>query len=428
MAFSPGTILLCHFPVDGVESTPGFEAMVELCDGAKVVARCDAGAVSAADAGRPVEVRYIDPKDARFLGMVGRVSSVEGDGTAVTMVVTGKARVVNQREDFRVSTRCTDIRADVGDWGACTLLDVSAGGVSVRVRGAPEQGQVCAVTVHGWKGPIAGTFVVRHVVDEGGGVWRCGLQTTPGSTIGPRLAALAMDVQRAQLRRRSRIAEPGHAGTPGAGDAGQEDGATTAAEVAGVAGGAPDHVSVRIPASMLAGRPLPGTLRDDGGKIVAARGDVLSEGDLASLVGSELVVCDDWFGNGQTPARGDRRKNARAPCRQAVGVWVVGPDGVRAVRAELVDVSRGGLALTTPAVVHPGETVMIEFKRADFAGWIVGRVAYHTVPAGSVVSRVGVRFSQGGIQRTPMPDTRNPGEVAEALRGIVEGEAASRRG
>lgn len=454
MTIPTGTALIVRFP-GTPEGAPTVDGTVIGSDEGRVTVRVqNAGALPL---GACVGLEYVDAGGDRRLSVGACVVEVDNAGRAAVLAVSGEPGPANKRGAYRVSTRCTDLRADMGGWRGCPVLDISAAGLSVEAPGVPQPGRVFVVTLRGCGAEVEGRFVVRHVAPSsgpGGVVSRCGLQAEPGQRdLAERMGEMAMTVQRTQLRNRARVAgpvvgpgvgpgvgaradagaaEPGETTNPGDPSAGGivagDEGVEMQAGSAGAGSAGPGVVRLSVLAVMLVGRALPGSLRDRHGRIVAARGAVLDEACVAGLTRGELEVCEDWF-EGKPGATGrERRGSERKSCRRGLRVWVVGPDGGRCVRAEMVDISRGGLGLAAEGIVHKGSVLVVEFAESDGAGWIVGRVENSApVPAESGKpggSRLGVRFLQTQVQRTPTPRASEMPGVVRPYRETATARAA----
>jgi hypothetical protein len=414
-----GTALSCRFADEtdpAAADVPVASVVVRSEEGEAVVRAEDAGRFRP---GRSVEARYPVPDSGQCMVAAGSVSQVAPTGE-VTLAWRGEPVMSNSRASFRIGTRCSDVRADIGRRRACPVLDVSLSGLSAEVRDAPEAGALVEIILHGFGRTVSGRFVVRNAravrMSPDGPVWRCGFEVGAGQPgLVRALRDIVMEAQRAQLRNRSRIGAAAGPETPGAPDAPPVD-----ADIA-PAGSSPagDEVRVRFPIERMIGRAMPASLSDADGRVVLTRGTVLDEDILAGLSVRELEMCDDWLeveaGDGP-----ERRRAERRSCRVSVQVWLADADGgVRCLQADMTDISRGGVGLVTAAVVHRGDVLVVDFADRGPRGWIVARVENSTVTPDGASCRLGVRFLQTRIEKGPLPDAAGLVRALEPFRATA---------
>lgn len=417
-----GTALSCRFADEtdpAAADAPASSVVVRAEEGEAVVRADDA---SRFRPGRGVEARFPAPEGGQCMVAFGSVAGVAPSGE-VTLAWRGEPTVCNSRGSFRIGTRCSEVRADIGRRRGCAVLDVSLTGLSAEVRDAPEPGVSVEIRLHGFGKTAVGRFTVRNAravrMSAQGPVWRCGFEADAGQPELVRaLRDMVMDAQRAQLRNRSRI---GAAVGTGSSDAGVPETIETPAPEADVAV-APSNgaeVRVRFPVERMIGRAMPVSLSDADGRVVLSRGTVLDEDVLAGLSDRELEMCDDWL-EAETGEGRERRGAERRSCRVSIRVWLADADGgVRCLQADMTDISRGGVGLVSAGVVHRGEVMVVDFADRGPRGWIVARVENSSVTPGEASCRLGVRFLQTRIERESLPDAAGLVRVLEPFQATA---------
>lgn len=420
MSIPKGTALCCRSP-ESLPGDPEFAATVVAVEGNEITID-PAGAEPRA--GSKLDVCYTDAATQRFLRVP---ASVRGPGEApgtIALRITGGPEPANERGAYRVAAGSFDLKAKVGPRTASRVLDVSATGLSVEMANAPGPDIEVRIEVKGLGQSIVGRFVARRVVQVGAGpegpVSRCGFEAVRGQAgLGDKLNELVMAAQRAHLRNRSRMgATPvpapgvGVIGVPGPAGAEGPDGGPS--------------MQLRLPAGRIAGRPMPVTLVDTDGQVVVARGEVLDAVRAARLSDQELEICADWFDETEDEGR-ERRRSRRHGCRHEIGVWLFGDDGVRSGKAEMLDISRGGVGLRMPWVAHAGALLILGIwgkgEHKSEGGWIVCRVENSAAEPETAGCRVGVRFMQTRLQQTPLPHASDLHRVIEPFRDKPGGRA-----
>lgn len=376
------------------------EGVVESSETGCAVVATGQGVSAIATPGGRCEVRFTDDHDGRYKGVHCKIESVE-DGR-ITLNPQGDAFSANQRESFRVFVSQSEIEVWINGDEPGAIVDVSETGLRVCVPGTMSQGETAHVRVRSADRVIQGVFTVRRVEDSR--VGSCvGLSADPfDKELAAGLRAMVADMQRAQLRRRSRVAgtrrvttDPVEPKTSAHNHAGSRTTRTN-----------DDPAWVRVPASALAGEALPGSLRREDGQVVASRGEILSIDELSRLGDGGLIACEDWNETRRASRRpdSDRRSCGRSECEGVVRVIVQQGNQVLRLRGRLVDISRGGLGLRTPTLLEQGTRVVVDFSTADRPCWIMGRVVHGQVGHGETSCRLGVRFAQTAVQTTPVPD------------------------
>ena len=352
------------------------------------------------EVGSQCQVRYTDPRDGRFKGVCCVVESNEQD--RLTLRCITETRSANQRMSYRVNMARLDITACVGPLAKCRVIDISATGIRVHAPESLTIGATVCVQFDGEGQKVRGEFVVRRVSESGG--WsQIGLSADPkDKRLTGSLAQLVSAIEREQLRRRSRISggvaeaageEVGDAGQAGAGEA-CEDGAGETPDQPG------EDAWVRVPASVLAGRALPGTLVSEAGSVVVSRGEVLSLDDFRRLGSEGMYATDDW-----STEHADRRANRRSMCDCGVRVVALQGREIMKMNAELTDISRGGVALRTPTMLDEDVYLVIDFSNAKGNRWIIGKVVHRGTQEGEARCRLGVQFFMSASQTGPVPES-----------------------
>lgn len=415
-----GTALSCRFAAGG---EPASCVVIASSEGAVEVRGDGPGFVP----GASVQLAFGMDTDAKSMLVEACVADAEPG--RVSMTLRGSPEPKNDRNAFRVKTRCSALRADVGRRKGCAVLDVSGTGLSLEVPGTPAVGSEFTVSLYGVGSPVSGKFVVRHAeplrVGPHGPVTRCGMQARPGQPAVERgLSELVMEVQRSQLRNRSRTGV-GPAKRPGSGDgaapAASEPGG---AENTGAATGSGPSLRVGIPLELVVGRAMPVSMRDASGRVVVGRGDVLDTDAATRLADQNLEVCADWFRSDEG-APGDRRWSERRPCRVRVRLWVREWGVVRAMGGEMTDLSRGGAGVCAAATVRAGAVLVLEMPGGPAAGWIAARVESSSARPTGAGSRLGLRFLQTSLQRSATPARE---DLERLLASFAAPEGAARVG
>lgn len=399
---------------DGGVEREAVGAEVVACEDGRavvVIGRDDAAGVGVGDA---CQVRYTDPDDGRFMGVACVVESV--DGERVALRVEGESRPANQRASFRVNTACAGITARVGRFDGCDVLDVSSAGIRVQVPSAIREGTSVAVRIDRDGEQIEGKFIVRRVGRTKGGI-QVGLCADPrDSQLSGALTRLTSAMQREQLRRRSGVDGGTHKGEEDAPDPGADGAADPAiADAEGSAGGAdaPEKGDgdawVMVPASLLAGRALPGSLVSEEGSAIASRGQVLSMEEFQQLSGNGMYAGGDWSvgegGEALPDGQEDRRRCARSGCDGVVRVVALMGEHVMEMGADLVNISRGGIGLRTPTMLEEDVYLAVDFSSGEDHCWVIGRVVYGAFGDGESTCRVGVEFAIDKPQTGPVPSS-----------------------
>ena len=362
--------------------------------------------------GGACEVRYTDPDDGRYLGVGCAVESVEGE--RVSLRVEGGARPANQRASFRVNTACAGITARIGQFRDCDVLDVSSAGVRAHVPAAIRERTSVAVLFEHGELRIEGKFIVRRVGRTKGGI-QVGLAADPNdSRLSDALTQLTSAMQREQLRRRSGVDGAAPAGEdgapePDAGSTGDAANASTEQDACGDGASAEggDDSWVMVPASILAGRALPGSLVSEDGDAVASRGQVLSLEELKLLSRKGAYAGGDWsideVAEALPDGQEDRRRCERASCEGVVRVVALMGRHIMEMGADLVNISRGGIGLRTPTMLEADMYVAVDFSSTEERCWVIGRVVHGAAGEDELMCRVGVQFAIDMPQTGPLP-------------------------
>lgn len=392
----------------GVVRDPIPGEVVSCEDGCAVVVVSDEHAAGIA-VGGACDVRYTDPDDGRFLGVTCAVESVEGE--RVSLRVEGESRPANQRASFRVNTACAGITARIGQFKDCDVLDVSSAGIRAHVPAAIRERTSVAVLFEHGELRIEGKFIVRRVGRTKGGI-QVGLAADPNDArLSVALTRLASAMQREQLRRRSGVDGAVPVGEDGAPEPDAECDGEAATTKAAFGDDAPAEGEgdawVMVPASILAGRALPGSLLSEEGAAIASRGQVLSLEELKLLSRNGAYAGGDWsideVPEALADGRKDRRRCERASCEGEVRVVALMGRHIMEMGADLENISRGGIGLRTPTMLEADVYVAVDFSSTEDRCWVVGRVVHGTSGEGELMCRVGVQFAIDSLQTGPLP-------------------------
>lgn len=388
------TEMVSLFCGEAGEDCEAISAAVESSDDGRVVVVVEDGGAARCAAGCACEVRYTDPRDGRFMGVACDVESV--DGARLTLRAVTETRSANQRSSFRVSTVCSGITARVGAHADCRVVDVSAAGICVQVPAGLRVGDSVVVRIHAGEKRIDGRFSVRRVGEARDGA-QVGMSADPeDKRLAEALADLTSDMQREQLRRRSRVAGGnGESPEPGEGPGEGEDAGAAASERPDQ-----DDAWVCVPASALAGQALPGPLVSEAGERVAERGQVLSLDDIRRLAKDGLYATDDWSGK-----RADRRVNQRSACARTVRVVALQGKHVMRMRAELTDISRGGVGLRAPMLLRADDYLVVDFSTSEDSCWVIGKVVHGSLGEGETSCRIGIQFHMDSVRHERVPES-----------------------
>ena len=393
---------------DGAERDP-IDAFVESCADGFAVIIVDDGARAMFEAGAPCEVRYTDPSDGRFMTIPCAVESIDGDRMTVRGV--GDAQSANQRMSYRVNTVCSGITARVGGSSDCQIMDVSASGIRVEMNDPPSVGEAVSVSFSAFGRTVNGRFTVTRVSSETDAA-QIGMAADPTDrALINALTQFTNAMQQEQLRRRSGIGSSG----PGGSGIDESDPDGDDAPIG-------DDGWIHIPVSAMVGRALPGALYSSDGSKVAARGAILSVEEFRAISEDGLFGAENWSGEvvdrrekPRVGESGDRRQSVRTACERYV--WVIALQGkhVSRMRAELIDISRGGVGLRTPALLLPGTSLVVDFSSEDESRWVIGRVTNGAIGDGEVTCRVGMAFCVDSIQCGRVPCS--PSEISAWISG-----------
>ncbi len=383
--------------VDGDAGGEPIGAVVERCnDERAVVVVQDASAVRCS-VGGACEIRYSDPRDGRFVGVSCVVESI--DQGRLTLRDLAETKSANQRLSFRVNMACSNMTARVGPFPECRLIDISATGIRVQTPKALGIGDTVAVRFSAEGQEVRGRFSVRRVREAQGGA-QIGLSANPrDSRLNGLLSQLAAAAERRQLRRRSGNSA-GARCAPGVETGAPDDPGTDESRDDHIPMDGPEREAwVRVPAALLAGRALPGSLVTEQGAAVASRGQVLGMDDFKKFDKEGLYAGEDW-----SPEHFERRANGRSSCQRVVRVVALQGERVTRMPAVLTDISRGGVGLRTPAALEEEAYLVVDFSNGGDSRWIIGRVVHRDIGDGERC-RLGVQFYMSAPQTGPVPDS-----------------------
>lgn len=399
MTIPMGMVSLFHAD-SGADCEP-ISAVVESSKGEQTVITIENADSVIPEVGSECQVRYIDPTDDRFVAVSCLVESI--DQNRLTLRATTETQPANQRSTFRVDTACSNITAQVGLFTKCQVMDISAAGIRVNAPDSLVVGASVSVRINAPSQVIDGQFSVQRVTELNGGA-QIGLSADLGDKQLTRsLTQLCSTLQREQLRRRSRITSSDNIGT--AKETDTMDEITTDEQREGhddVTSRRPAHDDawVRVPASVLAGRALPGSLVTEEGSAVASRGQVLSMDEFKSIAKDGLFATDDW-----STGPVERRVCLRSSCKGVVRVVALQGNRVLKMRADLMDISRGGVRLRTPTMLNPDVYLIVDFSTPEGNQWVIGKVVHGAVGKGETSFKLGIEFTIGASQSGPIPDS-----------------------
>jgi len=377
MTIPMGTVSLSCTDL-GAECEP-FNAIVESCEDERTVVVVERVTSLKFKIGTECEVRYTDPKDGRFMAVSSIVESINRE--QMSLRITTESRSANQRSAFRVSTSCSDITARIGTFTECKVMDVSAAGIRVKTPEALRVGAAINVQISTQGEQFKGKFIVRRVGECEAGI-HIGLSAAPDDKqLISSLTQLTSSVQRDQLRRKSRV---NHGDT-----------ATEAPESQ-----CPDDQrdSHTDQASVHAEDAEANSEIDLDRSQGATRGEVLSMDEFKSLESDGMCPAEDSLNDPD-----DRRANQRMECTGEVRVTALQGKQVVQMRADLLDISRGGLGLRAPTVLKPDDYMVIEFSSPEGNCWVFGRVVHEHVGEGEISCRLGIQFQLNEVQRGQVP-------------------------
>ncbi len=166
-----------------------FDKPVELMAGAGVSAYCEVGGKFFQQGATVDAVRSTDPTSVIAFRRVGKPICAES------------------RNSYRVCVIGSGMKADVGVFGNCDVVDISPDGMAVIVPGRLDAGQVVPITLTYENRRLSGVARLQAVKVLEDGTRRCGLLALDGTgSLRYGLEELTKSLQRAQLRRLARSA------------------------------------------------------------------------------------------------------------------------------------------------------------------------------------------------------------------------------
>jgi len=155
-------------------------------------------------------------KNREFMKQSARVDTVELDAAedaesvpTVSFTTAGEPVSAERRETYRVSTIMMDLKADVGNEHACSILDVSATGFSIVSTVSYQKTNTTTATIRVDDKTYTGRVSVQSIRELDGGRFRYGLQgidvEASRTALSNGLLRMSVQTQREQLRRLSGV-------------------------------------------------------------------------------------------------------------------------------------------------------------------------------------------------------------------------------
>lgn len=159
-----------------------------------------------------IDVDIMRTIDGVFTRQPARIETVLADDPLKLPVVgirtTGVTKPAENRSCFRVSTAAANLTVSIDEEDGCHLLDVSSGGFAATATRHFDEGETVEAEVSYQGRTYRGTATIQSVRIVREGRMRYGLQClidrADGRDLARCLGRMAADLQREQLRRRSR--------------------------------------------------------------------------------------------------------------------------------------------------------------------------------------------------------------------------------
>lgn len=155
------------------------------------------------------EVVLYSSHNGKFLQCGGELSVITdvNDKEIYNFTLAGEAHSAETRESFRILIVTEEIFATVADYPRSRLVDISAEGFGIVLKAMLSPGVSLPVTIHSGEDSYSGRARVQTAKELDNGTFRYGMLVyESGSPLRKGLTKITNDIQRARLKRISRVA------------------------------------------------------------------------------------------------------------------------------------------------------------------------------------------------------------------------------
>ncbi len=364
-----------------------------------------------------ISVSYQDPGTERYLRAQGVIlNAVINTLKPIYEIAITSAFVHSERrKSYRVPAVAAKIGFLVANDPFCDIIDISPHGVSVTTASEFTIGSIVPIAGHFEQSKFVGNARICSIVPHSKGRSRLGLEIPVSETHCRQwLQEISTLLQRRQLQRRGGISTNKPLNDLQSADVSAPDGfdndesTKLPTEL--------KYLTVQIPIAYLLSHPLPGTIWDDAGTIVAKPGKKLTADEILGLIESPIIIGEDWWvKTRKAPATttitstehkavppspyDELRSFQRTQWETTAIVRLLEEHDKRELEVTTSDLSQGGMAFYSRSYLHVGTKLAVTVNGEGNSYETRGRVVSCVYePDSGGTHRIGVQFTRSALE------------------------------